>query len=79
MTTHKLTNFKVLSTGADGGHHYVSSEIEYAGATRKITVLFKNKSDEKLLMDKTEITVIGNLIDEGIQQSLMLLEAEIIN
>jgi archaellum component FlaG (FlaF/FlaG flagellin family) len=79
MTTHKLTNFKVLSTGADSGHHYVSSEIEYVGTTRKITVLFKNKSDEKLLMDKTEITVIGNLIDEGIQQSLMLLEAEIIN
>jgi hypothetical protein len=79
MTTLKLTNYKVLSTGADGGHHYISTEIEHNGVTRQITALFKNKADEKRLSDKLEITVRGNLIDEGLQQSLMLLDTEIID
>jgi len=79
MTTLKLTNYNVLSTGADGGHHYISTEIEYNGVTRQITALFKNKSDEKMLSDKLEITVRGNLVDEGLQQSLMLLDTEIID
>ena len=78
MTTLELTNYKVLSTGVDGGHHYISTEIEYIGVTRQITALFKNKSDEKKLSDKLEITVKGNLVDEGLQQSLMLLDTEII-
>lgn len=79
MTTLKLTNYNVLSTGADGGHHHISTEIEYNGVTRQITALFKNKSDEKMLSDKLEITARGNLVDEGLQQSLMLLDTEIID
>ncbi len=79
MTKHKLTNFKVLSTGADGGRYYISTEMKYGGQSRKLTVLFKNKSDEKLLTQKTEIIVKGNLIDEGLQQALMLLDAEIVD
>lgn len=55
MTTLKLTNYKVLSTGADGGHYYISTEIEYNGVKRQIPVLFKSKSDEKRLSDKSEI------------------------
>jgi hypothetical protein len=78
MTTYKLTDFKIQSTGADGGHYYISTELKYGGETRKLIVLFKSKSDEKLLKDKKEIKVKGNLIDEGQQQSLMLLDAEII-
>lgn len=79
MATYKLTKFKILSTGVDGGHHYISTEINFGGQLRKMAVLFKNNSDEKLLNDKTELTVAGNLIDDGIQQSLMLLDAEIVN
>jgi hypothetical protein len=79
MTTLKLTNFKVLSTGVDGGHYYISTEIEHNGVTRKITALFKNKSDEVLLSEKQEIVVKGNLKDEGLQQSLMLFDTEIIS
>lgn len=79
MTTLKLTNYKVLSTGADGGHHYISTEIEHNGVKRQLTVLFKSKSYEKELSDKSEITVRGNLLDEGMQQSLMLLDTEIID
>lgn len=79
MTRYKLTNFKILSTGADGGHHYISTEINHSGQTRKMTILFKNKSDELLLSGKTELTVKGNLIDDDLQNSLMLLEAELVN
>ena len=79
MMTLKLTNYKVLSTGADGGHHYISTEIEHNGVKRQLTALFKNKSDEKRLSDKFEITVRGNLFDEGLQQSLMLLDTEVID
>ena len=78
MTTFILTNFNVLSTGTDGGHHYISTVIENNGVKRQLTALFKNKSDEKELSDKLEITVRGNLLDEGLQQSLMLLDTEII-
>ena len=79
MKTLKLTTFKILSTGADGGHHYISAEINHDGQTRKLIVLFKTKSDEKELIQKTEITVKGKLVDDGIQHSLMLLDAEIVN
>lgn len=79
MTTLKLTNYKVLSTGVDGGHQYISTKIEHNGVIRQITALFRNKSDEKKLSDKLEITVRGNLLDEGLQHSLMLLETEIID
>ncbi|MTK52648.1 hypothetical protein [Paludibacter sp.] len=79
MVTYKLTTYKILSTGVDGGHHYISAEINFGGQPRKITVLFKNKSDEKLLKENTELTVSGNFIDDGLQQSLMLLDAEIVN
>jgi len=79
MATFKLTNFRVLSTGVDGGRYYISTEIEHNGATRQLTVLFKSKSDEKTLSNKMEINVTGNLIDEGLQQSLVLLDAKIID
>ena len=79
MMTLKIENYKVLSTGVDGGHHYLSTEIEYGGVTRRITALFKNKSDEIILTRKEEITVRGTLIDEGLEQSLMMLDTEIID
>jgi hypothetical protein len=79
MTTLKLTNYRVLSTGADGGHRYISTVIQHKGVTRQLTALFKSKSDENKLSENMAITVSGNLIDEGLQQSLMLLDTEIID
>ena len=79
MTTLQLKKYKVLSTGVDGGHQYISANIEYKGVTRKLTALFRNKFDENILTHKVEITVRGNLIDEGIQQALMMLDTEIID
>ena len=57
MKTLKLRTFKILSTGVDGGHYYISAEINHDGQTRKLIVLFKTKSDEKELIQKTEINV----------------------
>ncbi|MET0759220.1 MAG: hypothetical protein ABWZ56_02295 [Flavobacterium sp.] len=79
MTTLKLTNFEILSTGADGGHNYISSEIYLDGQMRNIIVLFKNKSDERELNNKSEIFVNGNLKDQGVDQTLILSDSEIIN
>ena len=74
----KISNYNVLSTGVDGGHFYISTEIEYEGLTRTIIVFFENKSDEKFLLAKEEILVSGNLIDQGLEQSLILNNSIII-
>lgn len=74
----KFSNYNVLSTGVDGGHYYISTEIKYKGVIRIIVVFFENKSDEKALLANEEILVSGNLIDEDLQQSLILNNAIII-
>jgi hypothetical protein len=76
--TIRLTKFRTLETGADGGHSYVTSEIEYKGQTRKIVVFFGNKADEQKLKERSEITVEGRLIDEE-HQSLNLLDSRLID
>ena len=68
-----LTDFKVLSNGADSGHHYISTEIEHEGKRRKMTVLFLDKSDEKKITAEQKLKVSGDLMDEGKEHSLMLL------
>jgi hypothetical protein len=76
--TFRLTNFRTLETGSDGGHSYVTSEIEDKGQTRKIVVFFADKSDEQKLKGRTEITVDGKLIDDK-GQSLNLLGSRLID
>ena len=78
MNVFKLNDFKVLSTGVDGGHYYLSTHIEHEGIIREARVFFKYKSDEKILLNKLEILVQGNLIDQGYQQSLIISEAVIL-
>ncbi len=79
MITYHISKFTIQSTGADGGHYYVSTEIELNGINREMTVLFKNKTDELKLNQLEEFDVKGNLVDEGIKNTLMLLDSEIIN
>jgi hypothetical protein len=76
--TIKLTKFRTLETGADGGHSYVTSDIDYEGQTRKIVVFFADKSDEQNLKGQTEIMVEGELVDDK-GQSLNLLNARLIH
>ena len=73
-----INNYKVLPTGADGGHYYISTLIEYKNQNRNLTALFKNKSDEKMLLENKPITIRGKLMDEGEQYSLLLNDSELV-
>jgi hypothetical protein len=73
----KLSKFRILSTGVDGGHYYVISDIDYKGQTRRLVVFFADKADEQNLHGKTEITVDGELVDEK-GQSLNLRNARVV-
>ncbi|MEP3836482.1 MAG: hypothetical protein ABJM36_02490 [Algibacter sp.] len=75
----ELDNYKVQSTGADGGHHYVLAQIEYNGIKRRLFATFLNKSDEKNLKENTPIKVKGELVDEGENLDLLLLNTTIEN
>lgn len=74
----EISDFKIKSTGADGGHHYLSTIVDYKGSKRNLTVILKNRSDEKLLEQLKAIKVKGLLQDEGSQFPLTLLESELI-
>jgi hypothetical protein len=77
MTEFDLEEYKVQSTGVDGGHHYILAEVVYKGKIRKITILFANKSDEKNLKEKLRIRVKGQIQDDGIKFDLVMNEARI--
>ncbi len=78
MNTFLLTDYKVVSTGVGEDQYYISAITNYKGSARAIIVIFKSPSCEELLIEKTEISVIGHLVDEGMEESLMLLETEIV-
>lgn len=69
----EISDFKILSTGVDGGHHYLSTIVDFKGSKRNLTVILKNKSDEKRLEQLKSIKVKGLLQDEGSQFPLTLL------
>ena len=72
MDTFTLYDYKILSTGVDGGHRYLTADITYEGLTRKLVVFFENKADENSLNENAIIHVKGNLLNQGLQQSLIL-------
>lgn len=77
--TINLSNFHILSTGADGGHNYITANIQHKGTTRKIVVFFEDKSDERKLQQFQSITVEGTMMDEGELHSLNLLNSKLIS
>ena len=77
MNEFVLEKYKIQSTGADGGHHYILSEVEHQGRTRKLVVLFANKSDEKNLNENLQIRVKGQIQDDGEQYDLIMNNATI--
>jgi hypothetical protein len=68
----KIRNYNILSTGADGGHQYISSEINYNNKRRKITVIFNNKEDENKLNNRLPLVITGALSDDGESNPLLL-------
>lgn len=73
----ELDNYKIQSTGADGGHHYVLANIEHKGITRRLLATFLNKSDENKLKENIPIRIKGELVDEGENLDLLLLNTTI--
>lgn len=74
----ELEKYRILETGADGGHKYISSSLKYNGSQREITVIFKNKKEEQKLTEGIKLRIKGILQDEGPHFSLTLLESKII-
>ncbi|MGG5487101.1 hypothetical protein [Gaetbulibacter sp. PBL-D1] len=75
----ELTEFKTQSTGADGGHKYLKSKVDYKGQNREIVIYFTNKSDEQKITELNKIKIRGKIVDDGIEQSLTLYETKLLN
>ena len=73
----QLNNYKVQSTGADGGHHYILAQIEYKGISRRLLATFLEKSDEKKLKENIPIKIKGKIVDEGKKFDLILMNSTI--
>jgi hypothetical protein len=76
MTELVLENYKIQTTGADGGHNYILTDIDYKGKPRRLVILFSDKSKEPNLSDSKPIKVKGKIEDEGIEYDLMMTNAE---
>ena len=74
----ELEKYRILETGVDGGHKYISSSLKHNGSQREITVIFKHKNEEQKLTKGTKLKIKGILQYEGPQFPLTLLESEII-
>ena len=75
----EISDYTILSTGADGGHIYLTTNIEYAGQIRKLVIYFASKLDEQKVKTVKNIKLEGKSFDQRIQQSLSLLDAKLIN
>ncbi|NGY38982.1 hypothetical protein FQU23_015905 [Flavobacterium sp. XN-5] len=75
----EIADFQTLSTGADGGHIYLTTEIKYKGQLRTLVIYFADNSDEQKVRTKDKLKLSGRLFDEGVQQSLSLLDTKLID
>jgi hypothetical protein len=74
----ELTEYKIQSNGADGGHKYLKTKVDFKGQNREMIILFTNKSDEEKLTELNKIKVRGKIVDDGIEQPLTLFESKLI-
>ena len=74
----EISEFKTLTTSAEGGHIYLTTEINYKGQQRKLVIYFADKSDEQKVKTVNKLKLRGRLFDEGIQYSLSLLDTKLI-
>jgi len=70
-----IDNYVIKSTGADGGHKYISTEIKLKGKTKKLTILFADKSDENKLENGRMIKVKGELQNDKDKYDLIMNNA----
>lgn len=75
----EINNYKTQSTGADGGHYYILAVIEYKGKSRRLLVTFLDKLDKMKLKENLLLKLKGELLDEGGNLDLLLLNTIILN
>lgn len=75
----EITDYEILTTGADGGHIYLTTEINYKGKLRILVIYFADKSNEEKVRTKDKFKLSGRLLDEGEKQSLSLLDTKFID
>ncbi|WP_035739019.1 hypothetical protein [Flavobacterium subsaxonicum] len=72
-----IENFKILSNGADGGHRYIVTEMQYKGSLKRVSVFLNDKTDENRLVENAPVTVVGQFTDDG-NTDLLISRAKII-
>jgi len=75
----EISSFTTLTTGTDGGHIYLTTEINYKGQQRKLAIYFADKLDEQKIKTISKLKLSGRLFDEGTQQSLSLFDTKLID
>ena len=75
LKTFSISDFTILSTGADGGHWYIETHLNFRGKQRRLTIFFTSKLDEAKPEKGKLITVTGTIQDDGDLFGLLLLEA----
>lgn len=70
-----INSYKVQSTGADGGHNYILANVKYDNKERRLLITFANRSDELNLRENIQIKVKGELVDEGENLDLSLINS----
>ncbi|NAY93510.1 hypothetical protein GTQ34_16505 [Muricauda sp. JGD-17] len=78
MTELLLTKYRIQTTGADGGHNYILTEVLHKGVNRKIVIIFIDKSEEINLDEIKPIKVKGEIEDSGIEHDLIMTNAKVI-
>lgn len=73
-----LQDFRILHTDADGGHRYISTNIEYDGGRRPLTAFFADRDDEERIDETIPVILKGNLLAEEGNQPLLLMNASIV-
>jgi hypothetical protein len=73
-----LKDFRILHTDADGGHRYISTNIEYDGGQRSLTAFFADRDDEERIDETIPVILKGNLLAETGDQPLLLMNASIV-
>jgi hypothetical protein len=75
MTTLILRTYNHLTTGAEGGHKYLSTKIFYDGVEQSLPIFFKGKLSEEQFKSNSVIAIKGHLREEVKPFTLTLLEA----
>lgn len=75
MTTLILQTYNLWTTGAEGGHKYLSTKVFYDGVEQSLPMFFKDKLSENEFRSNSVIAIRGHLREEVKPFTLTLLEA----